>query len=154
MVHVRCKLQVVAVSKTYRIASFFALAELESNFLRSLPSVSSTLLCLCSATIMHSAAGSARDKAKRVRIPSAKASESAAAGKHAAAASEDVKAIKEADSPAPVKQPSAEKPSHGEETLLKKLIKQFSFEKKLWKNWRCCEFSTLACHSGGKDHCC
>eukprot|EP00953_Heterococcus_sp_UTEX-ZZ885_P041114 20991-Heterococcus_DN1.PRE.2 len=65
---------------------------------------------------MHSA-GSAGDKSKRVRIPSAKArSESAAAGKHAAAASEDVKAIKEAESPAPVKQPSAEKPSHGEET--------------------------------------
>jgi hypothetical protein len=66
--------------------------------------------------IMHSA-GSAGHKSKRVRIPSAKArSESAAAGKHAAAASEDVKAIKEAESPTSVKQPSAEKPSHGEET--------------------------------------
>eukprot|EP00953_Heterococcus_sp_UTEX-ZZ885_P041115 20992-Heterococcus_DN1.PRE.1 len=65
---------------------------------------------------MHSA-GSAGDKSKRMRIPSAKArSESAAAGKHAAAASEDVKAIKEAESPTPVKQPFAEKPSHGEET--------------------------------------
>jgi uncharacterized lipoprotein NlpE involved in copper resistance len=106
------------VSKSPKIHLLHALAELveQSCLLAALRDrYSSAVLVLCILS-MHSAAGSEGHKAKRVRTLSAKASESTAAGTHTTAVPEDVKAIKEAKSPASVKQPSAEMPSYGEET--------------------------------------